>query len=104
RDIKSATFTEVVLTAQNSTDACFTEVQVEYTAEDPDSYVVPLAFASGDRLDQIRGSFPRAVLAQVIVRQRDGDTTGIIYDAILDKDFCKSLLDMIVRKRQVRGS
>src|SRR5205807_690161 len=37
------------------------------------------------------------------VRDRENSTQGLIYDAVLDKEFCISLIDMIARRRQVRG-
>jgi maltose alpha-D-glucosyltransferase/alpha-amylase len=38
------------------------------------------------------------------VRTKDGETTGCLYDAVFDKAFCKSLVDMIARRRHLRGS
>jgi maltose alpha-D-glucosyltransferase / alpha-amylase len=104
RQIKTATFAEIVPISSNSTQACITQVQVEYTEEDPDLYVLPLAFASGDQADQIRQSSAGAILAELTLRQKDGEKKGIVYDAMLDDHFCKSLVDMIVRKRRLRGT
>ena len=104
RRIKGTTFNEVVPIPWNSTEACIIEIQIEYTEEEPELYVLPLSFASGERADQIRESSPGAVLAQVTVRQNDGEKSGVIYDAVLDKDFCKSLVEMIVKRRHLRGS
>jgi len=104
RQIKATTFSEIVPIPWNSTESCFIEIQVEYTEEDPELYVVPLSFASGERADQIRESSSGAVLAQVTVRQKDGEKSGVLYDAVLDKEFCKSLVEMIARRRHLRGS
>src|SRR5437773_2435818 len=104
RQIKGTTFNEVVPIPWNSTEACIIEIQIEYTEEEPELYVLPLSFASGERADQIREASPGAVLAQVTVRQNDGEKSGVIYDAVLDKDFCKSLVEMIVKRRHLRGS
>jgi maltose alpha-D-glucosyltransferase / alpha-amylase len=104
RQIKSAAFTEVVQMPANSSEACLTQVQVEYTAEEPDLYILPLAFASGERGLQVRESFASAVLAEITVRGKNGDHTGVVYDAVLDKEFCRSLVELIVRKRHLRGT
>ena len=104
RQIKSASFTETVALVFDSSVSCITQIHVEYTEEDPETYVLPLAFASGDRARQIRESAGHAVLAEIVVRHKEGDERGILYDAVFDKGFCRSLLDMIARRRQLRGT
>jgi maltose alpha-D-glucosyltransferase / alpha-amylase len=103
REVKGATFIEAVPLSFDSAKSCFTQVQIEYNEEDPETYVLPLSFASGERAEQIRASSPGAILAEVTVREKGNDDKGIIYDAVLDKQFCTSVIDMIARRRQVRG-
>src|SRR5262249_19454412 len=103
RIIKSAAFGEIVPITFNSTNASMTQVVIEYTEEDPDTYILPLAFASGERAQQILESAPNSVLAKLIVHDKEGEKTGCLYDAIFDKSFCKSLVDMIARRRHLRG-
>jgi maltose alpha-D-glucosyltransferase/alpha-amylase len=104
RAIKNVAFLETVPVSFDSVKACITQIQVEYTIEEPETYVLPLAFASGEQADEIRKSSPAAIIAEVTVRDKDQSTQGVIYDAVLDKGFCRSLIDMIARRRQVRGS
>ncbi len=104
RQIKSATFREIVPMAFDSTDASITQVQIEYTQEDPEIYVLPLAFASGEKADHICESQPNTVLAKLTVREKDTEKTGCLYDAVFDKTFCRSLVEMIARRRHLRGS
>ena len=54
REVKGATFVERVPVSFNSADACITRIQIEYTEEDPETYMLPLSFASGERAEQIR--------------------------------------------------
>ena len=102
RQIKSVSFIEIVA-AGDSSDAYFTQVQVEYTEEDPEVYLLPLAFATGERADQLRETSASAILARVSVRG-EGGQAGVIYDAVFDKTFCVGLVDMIARRRHVKGS
>jgi maltose alpha-D-glucosyltransferase / alpha-amylase len=104
RQIKSARFREIVPVSFDSTDATMTQVQIEYTQEDPEIYVLPLSFASGEKADQIAASSPNTVLAKVAVREKETEKTGCLYDAVLDKTFCKSLVEMIARRRHLRGA
>jgi maltose alpha-D-glucosyltransferase/alpha-amylase len=104
RQIKAVRFNETVPFSFNSTEATITQIQVEYTEEDPEIYILPLSFATGERAAQIFESSSNAVLAKVTVRDKDGETAGCIYDAILDKEFCKTLVQMIARRKHLRGA
>lgn len=103
RNIKGATFTETVPVSFDSVKACMAQVQIEYTEHDPETYVLPLSFATGEQAEEVRKSSPSAILAELTVQEKGKSTEGLIYDAVLDKTFCKSLIDMIARRRQVRG-
>jgi maltose alpha-D-glucosyltransferase/alpha-amylase len=104
RHIKSASFQEIIPVTFNSMDASITQVLIEYTEEDPETYLLPLAFASGDNARQIWESSPNAVLARITVDDKTSDSSGCIYDALLDKSFCRSLVEMIARRRHLRGA
>src|SRR5262249_7405024 len=104
RQIKSASFKEIVPIPLDNTDASLTQIQIEYTEEDPDLYILPLAFASGERADQLSTTSPNSVLASIIVRDKQSEQTGCLYDAVYDKDFCKCLVEMITKRRQLRGA
>jgi maltose alpha-D-glucosyltransferase/alpha-amylase len=103
REIKEATFIETVPVSFDSVRACITQVQIEYNEHDPEIYLLPLAFATGDEAEEIRKSSPGAILAELSIQEKENSMEGVLYDAVLDKDFCKSLIDMIARRRQVRG-
>jgi maltose alpha-D-glucosyltransferase/alpha-amylase len=104
RQPKSAVFQEILPVAFDGTQAAITHIQVEYTEDDPEIYVLPLAFAAGDRAAQVYESSPNTVLVKLVIREKDGEKTGCLYDAIYDKQFCRSLVDMIARRRHLRGS
>ena len=104
RTIKSASFVEVAPVSFNGSSASITQVQVEYTEDEPETYLLPLAFATGARAGHICESSPNAILAKLTVRNRNTEATGCLHDAVLDKGFTKYLLDMIARRRQLHGS
>ena len=102
-DIKSATFVELVEIPIDGTETYFTQVEAEYTEVDPERYTLPLAFASGERAAQILSSSDSGVLARINVRLSDGTETGVIYDAVLDRHFNLAVVDMIARRKHLRG-
>src|SRR5437879_13150345 len=61
REVKGATFVERVPVSFNSADACITQIQIEYTEEDSETYMLPLSFAAGERTAQIRQASPSAI-------------------------------------------
>jgi maltose alpha-D-glucosyltransferase/alpha-amylase len=103
RQIRSATFAETMFIPTDSTETCAAQVAVEYTEEEPERYFVPLAFAWGDRADHIRRTSPDSILTELQVTNKDKIKAGVIYDAVLDKAFGDSLLDLILRKKQLKG-
>jgi maltose alpha-D-glucosyltransferase/alpha-amylase len=103
KHVKAVTFNEITPVAADSTDALIAQILVEYTEEDPEVYIVPLAFAEGDRANRLCESSPNSVLVRVTVQTKAGEKTGCIYDAVMDKNFCKTLLRLITRRRRLRG-
>jgi maltose alpha-D-glucosyltransferase/alpha-amylase len=103
KQIKTAAFAEIAPLSFDSTEAMITQIQVEYTEADPETYIVPLAYADGERADQICAASPNIVLATVTVKSPNGDKHGCLHDAVLDRSFCKGLLKMIARRRRLRG-
>src|SRR5262252_124621 len=103
RQIKTASFQNIVPVPYDSEQAAMTQILIEYTEEDPETYLLPLAFASGDRAEKICKANPKSVLATLSVREENKEQTGCLYDAIFDKAFCKALLQMIAKRRHLRG-
>ncbi len=78
-----------------------TFVQVEYTEGDAQTYVLPLAEASGERAETLCRERPGAVLARV--QARGGEATGVVYDAFADRGLALALLGETAGRRRQRG-
>jgi maltose alpha-D-glucosyltransferase/alpha-amylase len=102
RSIKTAMIREVIPAGNGLSAAYVTLVQVEYTEEDGETYALPLAYATEEKADQILHDYPQAAFARL--RVKDRGETGIIYDALVDKDFAKGLLEIIIRRRRPKGT
>jgi maltose alpha-D-glucosyltransferase/alpha-amylase len=102
RSIKSAKIREAIPVGNGSSEAYVALVQVEYIEEDGETYALPLAYATDEKVDQILHDYPQA--AFVRIHLKDKAETGIIYDALVDKDFAEGLLEIIVRRRRPRGT
>jgi maltose alpha-D-glucosyltransferase/alpha-amylase len=76
-------------------------VRVEYVDGEPDTYVLPLAFAAGEAGDVVRHDHPTAVLARVTTR---GGEDGVLYDAHWHAQFGAALVQAMTRRRRFAGS
>ncbi len=81
-------------------------IHVEFSEGDPETYVLPLAFASGAAADPIRTERPQAVVAELQVHPRPNDArgleAGILYDPLGEPGFAQSLLEAILRQRRYK--
>ncbi len=97
RTIRGIEIVEAVLILP---DAYLVMIRVDYTAGEPDTYVLPTAFVSGEAAQALARERPAAVIATL----QAGRKSGILYDAVWNLDFCQALLDAIVQQRQIHGA
>jgi maltose alpha-D-glucosyltransferase/alpha-amylase len=80
-------------------------VQVEFSEGDPETCLLPAAFATGPAADQLRAERPDAVIAQLQVYPREEDRpafSGVLYDPTPEPAFAQALLEAIVRNRRFK--
>jgi maltose alpha-D-glucosyltransferase/alpha-amylase len=102
--IRSAKIAETLAWSADGTGTTFSIWDVQYTGGGAERYLLPLAFASGTRAFELRQSSPQAIVADLRVRQAEGDNEGVLYDALYDTIFSKSLLEAIGRGRRVKSN
>jgi CheY-like chemotaxis protein len=91
RGIASAQLLDTIPIAYGAEQAIIAMVRVSYGEGPPDTYVLPLACATGAHADQLAHDLPHAVIAHI---QRTGGERGVLYDALLDRGFCAALLEL----------
>jgi maltose alpha-D-glucosyltransferase/alpha-amylase len=96
RTIKSAEITQDFRVGYGERAAHVCLVQVEYNEGPPDSYLMPLAFAAGDQAVHLLEEMPHAVVARV-----QGETEGLLFDALCDPGFDAMLLEVVRGSRPV---
>ncbi len=99
--IKSIQFREVVPFLHNSTNAFLTMVNVNYIDHDPETYMIPLSFATGERATQLLRDFPHTVIARLNLI--DSNTKGVLYDPLIERSFCTTLFEIIAGRRRLRS-
>jgi maltose alpha-D-glucosyltransferase / alpha-amylase len=101
RSVKAATLHEAVALPLGSATAFLTIWQVEYAGADTEWYAVPLAFALGGEAGHLRRDEPQRGVADVSIAQ--SGQQGVLYDALGTREFDVALLEVIARRRRLKG-
>jgi maltose alpha-D-glucosyltransferase/alpha-amylase len=104
QQIRSVKNVDVIPFTTDSMTAYFTTWEVQYLGGAAETYLLPLAFAVGDRAFELRQAAASAVVAQLKIKGTTQETDGVLYDALLDARFCDSLLDAIARGRRFKAA
>jgi maltose alpha-D-glucosyltransferase / alpha-amylase len=99
RSVQSASFREVVPIPTSAGTAYLTLVESMPTAGNPETEVLPLAFASGEEEARILAERRHAVVTRV-----RGGSRGVLYDAMASPAFCAALLHAIADGQSFPGS
>ncbi len=76
-------------------------LHVEYGEGDPETYLVPISAATGDRAEAVLHDRPDIVLTRL--EGLGPDVKAVLYGATFDREFSDALLRAIVRRRRIRG-
>jgi maltose alpha-D-glucosyltransferase/alpha-amylase len=103
RHVRAVKIVDAYRMSFDSSSAYFVFVEIQYSTGLPENYLLPLAFAEAERAAEIAQASPAAAIAQLKVRDGGQPSEGILFDALSDRGFCKSLLEAIARKRRFKG-
>ncbi len=78
-------------------------IEVEYTEGDPETYVLPLTIAPTKQADEIMAKYPYAGIARLKPLEKNDDSGDLLYDALVNKNFCRFLVEAIGRRRHYKG-
>ncbi len=103
RKIRSTKIVEAIAVPVDSSRDYFTAVEFIYSEGDPETYLMPLGFATGERSTELCQFHPEAVVAQLKAKSASGAGDGVLYDAVFDRQFLAALLEAVARRRSFRG-
>lgn len=78
-------------------------IRVEYEEGTAETYTLPVTAEFGEESEHIQRDFPQAVLAPLTVQINGREQTGLIYEAMWNRDFALSLLDAMGQRTQFKG-
>ncbi len=79
--------------------AQFVILRVELDFGEAEHYVLPLAFKSGPEADEVRRWHSESVLAEL----HASGTRGVLYDAIFEGDFTRTMVEVLANRRTLTG-
>jgi len=101
RGIRNARFLDHIHLAHNGRRAYAVLVQLNYVNGEPETYLLPLGFAVGEKAATLRESEPHTILARVHIAEIDAE--GVLFEAGYDDEYATLILEAIRRRRRFRG-
>ncbi|HUF12478.1 MAG TPA: maltose alpha-D-glucosyltransferase [Longimicrobiales bacterium] len=77
-------------------EAHFQMVRVEFVQADAETYLLPIAFAKGERAGRLVDDHPRAIIARLTT----ATAQGVLYDALVEPETGERLLALIARNER----
>ena len=78
-------------------------VRMEYVDDEPETYLLPLGYATGDAARQMIADASPALVATLQVTHEDSVEEGVLYDAFGGEQMSQALLDIVGSRRRVAG-
>ena len=99
-----ASIVEAIPLVGRTTRFFLTLVRVEYAEREPDLYLVPVGWATGERAAAIQRAHPGAVIARARVTGREGVESAIVYDGTADPECARALLSVVAGRARATGA
>jgi maltose alpha-D-glucosyltransferase / alpha-amylase len=103
RAVQSVRIVESVPIPARSSAVVLLFIRVEYVDGASEMYTFPLTAALGEEAAQIQRDLPGTIVTTVKVRNKDREQTGVLYDALWNPDFSKTLLSAMGQGDQFTG-
>ena len=104
RTITSAQVIEAVPIPYRSAVAEILLIKVHYADGAPETYVFPLTCGFGSQADQMLNESSQRVIAHLHVQAEGNRREGVLYDALWDQGFSRTLLDAIGLGQSYQGT
>jgi maltose alpha-D-glucosyltransferase / alpha-amylase len=101
RSVKWARVKDVLQLPAGTPDAVLLLAQVDYRDGDGDTYLLPLGYASSEKAQAVLRGYQHTVVARL--RVEGAAEEGILFDALVDPEFCGLLLDTLSPRRGRAG-
>jgi len=102
RRVKTVTISDLITVPGAENHSYMTSVIVGYADGDPDTYMLPIAYASAAEAPHILERWPASAIAWV--NNKGDEQKGLLYDALATPNFAEAILGAIARRKRAAGS
>jgi len=99
RLIRRVSILEDIPLTKNAHFAHLLFLEVSYNEGFPETYLLPLFYASQNESQTLKEHFPKGIIAYLQV----GEEEGVLYDGVYNRAFHQLVLDFIAHRKKVRG-
>jgi maltose alpha-D-glucosyltransferase/alpha-amylase len=103
RKIKGVSLTDSIMVPFGEGVAYLAIAAVQYTEGNAETYLLPMAYAEGERAAQLLAEQRHTVVARIKVRSGQ-EEPGVLYDPLGEREFARALLDLILSRRRLKGA
>jgi maltose alpha-D-glucosyltransferase/alpha-amylase len=101
RRVKTVTISDIVTVPGADSNSFLTTVIVGYADGDPDTYMLPIAYANAAEAPHILERWPSSAIAWV--NNKGDEQRGLLYDALATPNFAEAILGAIARRKRAPG-
>jgi maltose alpha-D-glucosyltransferase/alpha-amylase len=101
REIKSVRIGETISAPTEAGIAVILLLAVDFVEGDPQQYQLPLAFATGAEAQTVEGEYPHMAIARL--RLKTPNVEGLLHDGVASRSFARAMLDVMARRRMLKG-
>jgi maltose alpha-D-glucosyltransferase/alpha-amylase len=101
REAWGAEVQDIVPLHFNRSNAYIILFQVDYSEGEPETYAIPVAVAPSERESKLDEDYTNAIIAKLKPRGKIGES--VLFDGMVDEDFCTMLLKAMGRQRTFKG-
>jgi maltose alpha-D-glucosyltransferase/alpha-amylase len=101
RRLKTASITDVINVPGSEANSRLTTVVITYAEGEPDTYLMPIAYANAAEASHILERWPGSAIASV--RHAEDDSRGLLFDALGPANFAEAMLGAIARRKRSAG-
>ncbi len=101
RIVQSSQIAEMIPIPYKDIEAQMIWLRIDYTQGEPQTYLLLLAYAEGKLAKHLMAETPQAVVAHLQLQGKD--ETGVLFEAMADKNFLAFPLDAIAHNRSYQG-
>jgi maltose alpha-D-glucosyltransferase/alpha-amylase len=99
--IKNVRISETITVPGKDSKSFLLFIDLDYVQGDPERYMLPLAFATGEEATDLQRDRPHLIIARL--RLRKSASEGFLYDGVGSRALAQTLLDTMGRKRGLKG-